>query len=92
MCLRHSEPKAWDSLLRSSPSLSFSLSGFLYSSHCLCIDSISSVCPLPTFDGGWEAVLAETLTSWQGGCQRMLLLSQQFLVLLGRSSPDPQLA
>ena len=83
-------------LSRSSPPLSFSppplsLSWvFPYSSHCLCIDSINSPCLLPTFGWEWEAVLAEML--WWGGCQRMLLLTHQFLVLLGRPRPGPHLA
>lgn len=77
-------------LSRSSPPLSLSLSVFPYSSHCLCIDPINSPCLLPTFGWGWEAVLAEM--PWWGGCQRMLLLTHQFLVLLGRSRPGPHLA
>lgn len=51
---------------------------------------INSPCLLPTFGWGWEAVLAEM--PWWGGCQRMLLLTHQFLVLLGRSRPGPHLA
>ena len=82
--------KSWDSVKVLPTSLFLSLSAFPCSSHCLCIDSINGLCLLPTFGRGSEAVLAEV--PWRGGCQRMLLLTHQFLVLLGRSSPGPHLA
>lgn len=72
-------------------SLSLSLKLSLHLS-LLCTESINSLFLLPTFGGRWGAVLAETLMPWQYGCQRMLLLTQQSLVIWGRSRPGPHLA